>query len=588
MVVYRKMMRIGLKSLFLWAVLSVLAGCTGHRDGVTFRIVATSDVHGLVFDTDCVTGTERSGSLAKFSSFLKKQRKEYSNVIYLDAGDMLQGSVEMYQDLTAQFVRHSLAAEALNLLGCDAMVMGNHDFAVGANSYDRFFKGLKFPLLGANVFFEQYGDYMTPYRIIDVRGLKVAVIGFTTPIINYTIPRDMMELELAPVVEAARHWMPVLKEKADVVVGLIHSGLDGGRSDNGDIYENNVRRLVAEVPGFNLIIYGHDHVARCINTADCNGDSVLLLNPGPFAMNAAVATVNVRSDESGNPVILTSGSIEDITDEVADNRYMKKLSGWYDDVCNYSDSVIGSVSDAFDCSGILWRGSSMMDYVHGFQMKHNGAQVSLTSPAFRKQSIPSGDLQIRDLFDLYRFDNTMVSVMMKGSEVKDILEYSAGLFYNTVADGNGPLLRYVVGEDGVKTPEQSVNRLITAAGIDYVIDVTKPAGERVTILSFTDGSVFDPDAYYRTTVNSFLFGGTDALQKAAGLTIMDMQKRLVSSSMADIRYYMLTNLALSREAGRPVTVRPLSSGRLIPEDIVSDCLKRDTIHFSVLKTETLW
>ena len=69
---------------------------------------------------------------------------------------------------------------------------------------------------------------------------------------------------------------------------------------------------------------------------------------------------------------------------------------------------------------------------------------------------------------------------------------------------------------------------------------------------------------------------------------MDMQKRLVSSSMADIRYYMLTNLALSREAGRPVTVRPLSSGRLIPEDIVSDCLKRDTIHFSVLKTEALW
>lgn len=577
-----------LLKVFLCAVLAVLTGCAGHDEGVTLRIVATSDVHGLIFDTDCTTGMERPGSLARFSSFLNRQRKDYRNVIYLDAGDMLQGSVEMYQDITAQFVRPSLAAEALNRLGCDAMVMGNHDFAVGGNSYDRFYKSLGFPLLGANVFYEQYGDYMTPYRIFDVQGLKVAVIGFTTPIINYTIPKDMMELDLASITQSAQHWMPHLKEKSDVVIGLIHSGWDNGLTDGVSIYENAVRRLVAQVPGFNLIVYGHDHMARSMKVADCNGDSVLLLNPGPFAMNAAVATVNVRSDESGTPRILTSGSIEDITDEVPDKKFMKKLSGWYDDVYSYADSVIGSVAVTMDCSGMLWRSSSMMDYVHGFQMKHNGAQVSLTSPAFRKQVITAGDLHIRDLFDLYCFDNNMVAVMMKGSEVKDILEYSAGLFYNTVTDGNGRLLRYVVTGDGRKTPEHSVNKLVTAAGIDYVIDVTKPAGERVEILSFTDGSAFDPDAYYRTTLNSFLFGGSDAVLKATGLSLKDMQRRLISTSMADIRYYMLTNLALSSEAGRPVTVRKVSSWRLIPEDIVSECLKKDTIQFSVLKTGTPW
>lgn len=572
--------------LFLLGILAVTAGCRGGGGDVTLRIVATSDVHGRIFDTDCLDGEVRPGSLAKFSSFLRQQRKEYRNVIYLDAGDMLQGSVEMYQDVTAQFERTSLAAQALNLLGCDAMVMGNHDFAVGGNSYDRFFRGLEFPLLGANAFFEQYGDYMTPFRILEIQGLKVAVLGFTTPVINYSIPKDRLELDLAPIREAAEHWMPVLKDeiKADVVIGLLHSGLENGRMDDEGLYENAVSQLVGSVPGFDVIIYGHDHMARCFRMADCNGDSVLLLNPGAFAVNAAVATVNVSFDQSGRPQVLTSGSLEDITEEVPDSRFMKKLSGWYDDVRNYSDSIIGAVKVTMDGSGVLWRRSSIMDYVHQIQMGFNGAQISLTLPAFTKPSVPCGRLQIRDLFAIYQFDNNMVSVMLKGSEVKDILEYSAGLYYNTVADATGPMLRYVTDENGTRTPQTPCGRLVTAAGIEYVIDVTKPEGSRVDIISFTDGTEFKPDAYYRTTVNTFLYSSPEsAVFKATGLTHKDLARRFITSSQADIRYFMLTNLALAHETDRAVTVRPVSNWKLVPEDIVSECLSKDTIQFSILK-----
>ena len=67
---------------------------------MSIRFVATTDVHGRFFADNCLDGSERKGSLAKFSTFLKEQRAEYSNVIYLDAGDILQGSVEMYHDVT--------------------------------------------------------------------------------------------------------------------------------------------------------------------------------------------------------------------------------------------------------------------------------------------------------------------------------------------------------------------------------------------------------------------------------------------------------------------------------------------------------
>ena len=129
------------------------AGCSGRRGEVTFRIVATSDVHGQIFDRDCLDGTERAGSLAKFSTFLNGQRKECRNVIYLDAGDAFQGSVEMYQDISAQFDRPSLVAQAYNLLGCEAMACGNHDLAIGIPYFEEIFDQCSFPILGANVCF---------------------------------------------------------------------------------------------------------------------------------------------------------------------------------------------------------------------------------------------------------------------------------------------------------------------------------------------------------------------------------------------------------------------------------------------------
>lgn len=578
------------KIKFLLTVLAgaVLAGCS--NDSVTFKVVATTDVHGNIFDTDCLTGEQREGNLAKVATFLKKVRRENRNVIYLDAGDMLQGTVDVYQDVTAQYYRTSLPAEAYNLLDCNAAVMGNHDFAVGPLSYDRFFRTTKFLVLGANAYFERYGDFLTPYRIRQVDGLNVAIMGLTTPIVNYSIPSDQMELDIADVVESARHYMPILKNKmgADVVIGLVHSGYDDGRMDDDGVYENAVSRLLSEVPGFDIIIYGHDHKERCFKATDCNGDSVLLMNPGPFARKAAVATVNFTCSDA---TVKTSGELVDVTGLEPDKRFIKKLSGWYDDVRHYSDSVIGSVSAPLEARGVLWRNSSIMDYVHTVQMAFNGAEISLSSPVLTTTYVPAGDIRIKDVFGIYRFDNTMVSVMMSGSEIKDILEYSAGLFYNTVNSGEGGLLRLKPDGEGGTVPLYSIRKLITAAGIDYEIDVTKPEGERIRILSMSDGKRFDPDKMYRTTINSFLYSGSEsALFKTTGLKLKDMRERLNGSSMADIRFYLLTDLALKREADMPVKVRKTTSWYLVPAGVVSDCLAKDTVGFNIMNTQTsnLW
>ena len=583
MVIYTKVMKIKTRILLLLPVIGIiLTGCSKQEDAVTIRIVETSDIHGHIFDMDCFNGQERTGSLAKFSTFLKRVRKENRNVIYVDAGDMLQGTIDDYHDQTSQFNRTSLPAEAFNQLECFATVMGNHDFAVGVPSYDRYFRGIKCPVLGANVYYEKPGDYLPPYRIREIQGVRIAFLGMTTPLVNYQLPKDRRELELAEIIETARYWVPILKEKeeADIIVGLIHSGYDGGRTDEG-LYENSVRKLLAEVPGFDIILYGHDHRARNGKTVDCNGDSVLLLNPGPFMEKAAVATVTASRDAEGKPIIVTQGELVDITAEIPDKRFAKKLKPWYDDLCQYADSVLGRISAPLDAKGMLWERSTMVDFVHTVQKSFNAAEVSLAVTNFTSPYYPAGDIRLKDMFGVYEYDNIIVSVMLKGSEIKAALENSASQFYNTVTDGNGGMLKTRRNSDGVVVPMRGPSSFITAAGIVYEIDVTKPDGDRVNIISMSDGKPFDPDRMYRTTVNSKQYSDTP-LSRMIGITNKEMRDRMVVSSPADIRYYMITRIALSREADKAYTVPVESNWKLVPLEIVSECLAKDTVGFNIM------
>ena len=148
------------------------------------------------------------------------------------------------------------------------------------------------------------------------------------------------------------------------------------------------------------------------------------------------------------------------------------------------------------------------------------------------------------------------------------------------------MLKTVTDADGNKRLRVPLKALITAAGIDYVIDVTKPEGERVSVISMTGGKPFDPDRLYRTTINSFLYAGTGSgslLFRYVGLRHKEMKERLNSSSLSDIRYRMITDFATRKEGGLRVNVRRFSNWKLIPGQTVADCLARDTVQLNIIE-----
>ena len=260
---------------------------------VTFHIVETSDVHGAFFPYNFTERKGASGSMARVSTLLKRLRSKYGKrVIVVDNGDILQGQPGNYYSNFVRTDRPNIASAVINYLRYDAANLGNHDLETGHAVYDKWISEMECPVLGANVIDTKSGKpYTEPYVIIERAGVRIAILGMMTPAIpNWMHPQLWSGMRFEEIVDCTRRWVKTLREKeqADVVVGLFHSGLEGGIvTDEYD--EDAVRKIAERIKGIDVILYGHDH-------REFNGTigSTLCLNPAANAMKVAVATVKVR------------------------------------------------------------------------------------------------------------------------------------------------------------------------------------------------------------------------------------------------------------------------------------------------------
>jgi 2',3'-cyclic-nucleotide 2'-phosphodiesterase/3'-nucleotidase len=112
----------------------------------------------------------------------------------------------------------------------------------------------------------------------------------------------------------------------------------------------------------------------------------------------------------------------------------------------------------------------------------------------------------------------------------------------------------------------------SAAGIDYEVDVTKPNGQKVSILRMSDGKPFDPDKTYRVVMNSYRGnGGGDLLTRGAGLSKAQIEQRIVSRTELDLRHYLIEEI---RQLGT-VTPQAGKNWKFVPEEWTKPAAERD-------------
>ena len=546
---------------------------------VTLRLIETSDVHGAFFPYNYTERRPMQGTMARVSTYLKRQRKSYGDrIILLDNGDILQGQPTCYYTNYIKTDAPNIAAEVINYLQYDAQNFGNHDVETGHAVYDKWVSEIKCPVLGANIIDTNTGKpYVKPYTIIEREGVRVAILGMLTPAIPNWLHESLWTgLRFEEMIQSARHWVKVLKEreKADVIVGLFHSGWEGGITTPD--YDEDVSRKIAEtVEGFDVIFFGHDHTER--NTT-VNG--VLCLDPSCNAVKVAQATItlkinNEKSDSKSIEVVSKKGEIVDITGESIDQHFMAHFQSQTDAIRQFVERQLGTFVSPMRSRDCFFGPAPFTDLIHLLQLEHTHADVSFNAPLAFNTDISAGPIYMSDMFKLYRFENKIYVLRMTGEEIRKHLEMSYDLWTNSMQHADDHIMLLAPKAPGDNQREGFKNYTFnfdSAAGIDYVVDVTKPKGQKVNILRFSDGRPFNEKAWYKVAMNSYRGnGGGELLTRGAGIPLDSINNRIIYMSERDQRYYLTQKI--ERE-GR-VEGKSLNNWHFIPEAWARPAIERD-------------
>lgn len=568
-----------MRHIFLAAVaVASIAGISAKE--VEIKLYQTSDVHGSYFPYDFITGKPLPGSLARVATVVNGAREKYGdNVLLFDNGDILQGQPTVYYYNYMDTVSPHITSEIMNYMKYDAGNVGNHDVETGRATLDRWATQCEMPVLGANIIDVATGEpHFKPYEVFERDGVKIALLGLITPAIPAWLPETLWKgLRFEDMEESARRWIPEIKEKEnpDVIVGIFHAGQDGNVLIN---YKENASLEVARnVPGFDVVLIGHDHRRDMKSVVNVNGDTVLVMNPANNAEYLTDITMKFDVDDAGNVTDKKiSGELLDLSGYVADAGYMEHFAPQIETIYNYVSEPLGVFTDTITTRDSYFGPSEFVDLIHELQLALTGADVSFVAPLSYDAMIPAGEIKVADMFSLYKYENMLYVMELTGKEIKGCLEESYGKWVNTMTSPDDHILllkaQKTEGEAGRSTLLNRSYNFDSAAGIIYEVDVTKPKGDKVTIISMADGSEFNPDKKYRVALNSYRGnGGGELLTDGGGIAHEELPKRIVYSTDRDMRYYLLKYI---KEKG-VVSPRKLNQWRFVPEEYVSPAVKRD-------------
>ena len=555
---------------------------------VKIKVIETSDVHGHFFPYDFMEKKPIRGTLSRANTYIKQQRKKYGedHFLLIDNGDILQGQPCVYWSNYVMPEDENLAATVINYMKYDAETVGNHDIEPGHKVYDKWIREVRCPLLGANIVKEEYKNAeanpehiytgLKPYSVHYKDGVKIVVIGMLTPAIPNWLNKSIWKgLEFEEMTSCAKKWIKYVKEteKPDLIFGLFHSGLDGGI--NTPEYEENATESVArEVPGFDIIFFGHDHQVHNMWVTNKEGKRVLCVDPSCYVANVAEAEITLTYKKGELTKKEIKGNIVSVLDEKIDEQMINDFQPTIDKVKDYVNTKIGYFKHPIYTRESFFGNSAFTDLIHNLQMSISKADISFNAPLAFDTTIDAGDVTQADMFKLYRFENLLFVLRMTGEEIRKHLEFSYDMWCNTMTSPEDHALRL---NDDAKEDQQRTGfqyytfNFDSACGIDYVVDLTQPDGQKVKILQMSNGEPFDENKWYKVVMNSYRAnGGGELLTRGAGIPKDSLESRVLFHTDLDQRHY------LTEEIKRLGTIDPQKNNnwKFVPEAWVKPALER--------------
>lgn len=578
------------RTAFIYAFLLCLSLCVSAQERVVkLKIVQTSDVHGNYYPYNFITRQDWRGSLARAYSFVQQERATYKdNLILLDNGDIMQGQPTAYYYNYIDTLSPHLCAEMLNYMGYDAGNMGNHDIETGRPVFDRWVSTCRFPVLGANIINTSTGrPHLPPYKVMERDGVKIVVLGMITPAIPVWLSENLWEgLRFDDMEETARKWMPIIREKEcpDLVIGLFHAGQEAVRM-SGKYNENASLSVATNVPGFDIVMMGHDHARECKKIQNIAGDSVLIIDPASNGVVLSNVDVTLRLKDGKVQSKDIHGELIETKNYGVSEEFMKHFAPQYDAVQRFVSKKIGTFSESISTHPAFFGPSAFIDLIHTLQLDITGADISFAAPLSFDAEISKGDVYVSDMFNLYKYENMLYVMNLTGKEIKNFLEMSYYMWTNRMQSADDHLLwlkdTHIEGAEERASFQNFSFNFDSASGIIYTVDVTKPQGEKVNILSMADGTPFLMDRTYRVALNSYRGnGGGELLTKGSGIPQEKLKERIIFSTDKDLRFYLMNYI----EKKGSMNPKALNQWKFVPEEWTVPAAKRDYEYlFGVVK-----
>lgn len=527
-------------------------------------ILFTTDVHGMVLPYNFLTNSEASVSMAQVYTCIEELKSNNENYILLDAGDLGEGQPSTYYYNFVEKGKEHVLGKTINFLGYDALGIGENEIQFGEDIYKRAMPHwYKAPIVCGNVYEMATGETIfKPYTIINKGGFKVAVLGLTSPeIYNRLSPITMGTIVFDDLDKAAKYWINAIKndEEPDLLVGLLHTNA------------NDAKLLIQDVEGLDLVLCGQDHIGVVDYANDPSFKKVSILQPLPRCQELGKAKIHFKRNEEGGIDKEINVERIDLSKVTPSQAYISEFKNEIKVINDYLDEPLGITAEELDPVDALIGPSPIMNIIHDMQRWNTGVKISITNFVSTYNKVPSGNLSTRDLFNLYRFENRRWTVKMTGKEIKDLLEYSYDNQYATYEESTGYpyLIAYELDTIGnvkinnfgpiLKTAQYNY---LSAAGIDYVIDLTKPAGEKVSILALSEsGEEFNLEETYQVVMPDHLAVG-NLTKNALKWDNMNIGPHMISSHEVDIRRTFADYI---REHS-PIELNKKSDWKVIPED----------------------
>ena len=548
---------------------------SAEPDTLTLLVAGTTDVHGWLRGWDYFSNTpDTTRGLARAATVVDSLRRAHPGpVILVDAGDDLQGTAINNVALRDSLLPNPVMA-AMNVMRYDAAVIGNHEFNFGLPYLDRVMRQAHFPMLAANVYRADGGSRAyAPWVMVRRGDLDVAVVGGTTPgsmiwdrdkLAGRVEVRDILPSVRGAVAEARGHG-------ADVVIVVLHSGLGGSASydtaSTGVASENVTARVAREVPGIDLIVFGHSHR----ELADSTINGVLLTQPRNGAGSVSTSRLTLVRNGGAWRVVAKRGGVVRTAGRAEHEGVVSATRDAHERAIAYATAPVGSTPVVWKSDSARVRDLAVTDFVLEVQRRAAGADLASNAAYSLNAEFGPGAITMSDLSEVYPYENNVLrAIRITGRQLRDYLEFSARYFRQ-----GAPL-------DSLIDPAIPGFNFDVVSGVEYVIDISKPIGSRITKLERNGQPVRDSDSFTMALNDYRQSGGGgytmlrgaplvyDKQQVIRDLLIEEVRRRgsirpedyhtvnwtLVPDSLANAAYRSMRRLPYDRPRATTPSTRP--------------------------------